>query len=257
MSRIDKYTPFLKVELKALFREHTSMFFMIIVPIALTVVFGGTFGDSPTIFGKNVLGIDTVVPINVVFLLANTGLMGISITILDIKGQGVFKRYMTYPATYWQYFQSLFAAFLVVSIISTAIFGGMSFVVYHAIWRMNVWQTLLFIIFYLLTALIFFSVGYLISLFITSSRTASLVTSGIFMIFIFTSGIAIPTDSLPEFVQKFAHIFPMYHCIQIMQYLWVGDFELSKIGNNIVYVLILSALMVIILQKVRIQWDSK
>lgn len=77
------------------------------------------------------------------------------------------------------------------------------------------------------------------------------------MIFIFTSGIAIPTDSLPEFVQKFAHIFPMYHCIQIMQYLWVGDFELSKIGNNIVYVLILSALMVIILQKVRIQWDSK
>lgn len=257
MHKLKEYVPFFRVELKALLRERTSMFFMIVVPISLTIIFGGTFGDSPTMFGKGIMGIDTVVPINVVFLLANTGLMGISITILDIKSQGVLKRYMTYPVTYWQYFQSLFLAFLVVSLTSTLIFGTMSFSMYHSIWRMTIMDSVLFIGMYLLTALIFFSIGYLISLFINSARTASLVTSGIFMIFIFTSGIAIPTESLPELVQKFAHVFPMYHCIQVMQYLWIDDFNVNKLYGNVIYVVILSLVLGFILRKVKIRWDSK
>lgn len=257
MRKLKSYVPFLNIELRALLRERTSMFFMIVVPISLTIIFGGTFGDSPTMFGKGIMGIDTVVPINVVFLLANTGLMGISITILDIKSQGVLKRYMTYPVSYWQYFQSLFLAFLVISLISTLVFGSMSFFFYHSIWRMSIMETMLFIVAYLLTALIFFAMGYLISLFINSARTASLVTSGIFMIFIFTSGIAIPTDSLPILVQKFAHVFPMFHCIQIMQYLWIDRFDITKLYGNIIYVVVLSVALSLVLRKVKIKWDSK
>jgi ABC-2 type transport system permease protein len=255
MHKIKSAVPFFNVELRALLRERTSMFFMIVVPISLTIIFGGTFGNSQTMFGSGVMGIDTVVPINVVFLLANTGLMGISITILDSKGQGVLKRYMTYPVSYWQYFQSLFLAFLVVSLMSTAVFGIISFTIYHSIWRMTALETIVFIIMYLITALIFFSLGYLISLFINSARTASLVTSGIFMIFIFTSGIAIPTDSLPALVQKFAHIFPMFHCVQIMQYLWINQFDISKLYGNILYVVLLSLILILILRKVKISWD--
>lgn len=69
MHKLKEYVPFFRVELKALLRKRTSMFFMIVVPISLTIIFGGTFGDSPTMFGKRIMGIDTVVPINVVFCL--------------------------------------------------------------------------------------------------------------------------------------------------------------------------------------------
>ena len=86
---------FFKIELRSLLREPVSIFFMIVLPIILTIVFGGAFGDEATKYGKHVLGIDTVVPVNIVFLLANAGLMGIPITVLELREQGVLKRYST------------------------------------------------------------------------------------------------------------------------------------------------------------------
>ena len=104
---MEKALAFIKIELKALLREPVSIFFMVILPIILTVVFGGTFGDEMTPYGENVKGIDMVVPVNIVFLLANAGLMGIPITILELKEQGVLKRYSTYPINLRFYFLSL------------------------------------------------------------------------------------------------------------------------------------------------------
>jgi len=64
--------PFFKMEMRALSREYVSLFFMIVLPMILTIVFGGAFGTEATQYGPKILGIDTVVPVNVVFLLANT-----------------------------------------------------------------------------------------------------------------------------------------------------------------------------------------
>lgn len=131
-----KQFAFLKIELKALLREPVSVFFMVVIPLILTIVFGGAFGDEPTQYGKNVLGIDTVVPVNIVFLLANAGLMGISITILELKEQGVLKRYHTYPVNLKTYFTSLVLTFSLVSILSTLLF----LLIYFRLWCLFLYE---------------------------------------------------------------------------------------------------------------------
>ncbi len=94
--KFGNFKAFFKLEFKALFREPVTLFFMIVLPIVLTVVFGGAFGQEATQYGEEVLGIDTVVPVNIIFLLANVGLMGVPITIIELKDQEVLKRYSTY-----------------------------------------------------------------------------------------------------------------------------------------------------------------
>lgn len=252
---MEKALAFIKIELKALLREPVSIFFMVILPIILTVVFGGTFGDEMTPYGENVKGIDMVVPVNIVFLLANAGLMGIPITILELKEQGVLKRYSTYPINLRFYFLSLAFTFALVSLLSTFLFGALAFIRYNASFYMNFWECILFIFAYFWIILIFYSIGFLFALFIKSARTASIVTSGFFLAMIFTSGVALPLDSLPEYVQFVAKIFPMSHSIEFVQYLWISELSFNEHLAHIIYLLVAGIVMLIVLRSVKIRWD--
>ncbi|WP_073997521.1 ABC transporter permease [Anaerococcus urinomassiliensis] len=252
---MNKIKPYLKMEMLALSREYISLFFMIVLPMVLTIVFGGAFGNEVTKYGPNVLGIDTVIPVNIVFLLANTGLMGIPITTLEAKDQGVLKRYMTYPISYGMYFLSLMMTFMIVCIISTILFVSVSFIIFNARWFMDIQSFLIFIVVYFDIMFVFFMLGYALALLIKSTRTASLVASGIFMFLIFTSGVALPVDSLPEVVQKIARIFPMYHSIEIVQHARINGFSLAQNGINCLYMLGYTIIAILVLKNVRIKWD--
>lgn len=252
---MNKIKPYLKMEMLALSREYISLFFMIVLPMVLTVVFGGAFGDEVTKYGPNVLGIDTVIPVNIVFLLANTGLMGIPITTLEAKDQGVLKRYMTYPVSYGMYFLSLMLTFMIVCIISTLLFVSVSFFIFKASWFMNIKSFLVFVVAYFDIMFVFFMLGYALALLIKSTRTASLVASGIFMFLIFTSGVALPVESLPEIVQKIARVFPMYHSIEIIQHARINEFSLTQDGINCLYMLGYTIIAILVLKNVRIKWD--
>lgn len=253
---MERQLAFFKVELRSLLREPVSIFFMVVLPIILTIVFGGAFGDEPTQYGENVLGIDTVVPVNIVFLLANAGLMGIPITILELKEQGVLKRYSTYPVQIRSYFSSLVMTFTLVSVLSTILFFSLSVIVYKASYYMNFFETILFIVVYLLVIYIFYTIGFLIALFIKSARTANLVSSGMFMALLFTSGVVLPLDSLPEYVQQLAKVFPMSHSIEVIQMLWISELSWQDSSFSLIYLLGLSLVLLIVLRSVKVRWDS-
>jgi ABC-2 type transport system permease protein len=246
---------FFKIELKALSREYVSLFFMIVLPLILTVVFGGAFGAEATKYGETVLGIDTVVPVNIVFLLANAGLMGIPITISELKEQGVLKRYITYPVTYRSYCFALILTFSLVSIASTVLFATLSFVVYGASWYMSFAEFAAFAAVYALILFIFYGIGFLIALLIKSSRTANIVSSAIFMILLFTSGVVLPVDSLPSYVQAIAGAFPMYHSIEVVQLMWIGEFNFTDCGISLGYLVLAALVILAVLRRVKVRWD--
>lgn len=252
---MEKIFAFFKIEFKSLLREPVSIFFMVVLPIILTIVFGGAFGDEPTQYGENVLGIDTVVPVNIVFLLANAGLMGIPITVLELRDQGVLKRYSTYPIKLKTYFTSLILTFAIVSVLSTFLFLSLSIMVYGASIYMNLFDILIFIVIYIIIIYIFYSIGFLIALLIKSARTANLVSSGFFMGLLFTSGVVLPLDSLPAYVQKGAKVFPMSHSIEVVQMLWISELSWDESGNQLIYLFTLCIVLLILLRSVRLKWD--
>lgn len=251
----NKWLAIFKLEFKNLMREPVTLFFMLVLPIIFTIVFGGAFGSERTNFGEGILGIDTVIPINIVFLLANIGLMGLPITIIELRNNKVLKRYMTYPLSYATYFLALASALLVSSIISTLIFGILSFIKYDAVWRMNGLDTLLFIILYFSAVFIFDAIGYMVALLIHNNRIANMTTAGLFLSMIFTSGIVMPIESMPQVVQYIAKVFPMYHFVQLFQYLWVSKFIFADHIVSVCYIIGLTLILAIIIRQIKIKWD--
>lgn len=251
----NKWLEVFKLEFKHLMREPVTLFFMWVLPIIFTVVFGGAFGSELSTLGNGILGIDTVIPINIVFLLANVGLMGLPITIIELRNNKVLKRYVTYPLSYPLYFLALASALLFASFISTLIFGLLSFIKYDAVWRMNVLDTIIFIAIYLVTVFIFDVIGYMIALLIHNNRIANMTTTGLFLAMIFTSGIVLPIESLSNVVQFIAKIFPMYHLVQLFQYIWVGKFVWADQMWNVIYIVGLTTVLAMCLRVVKIKWD--
>ncbi|MFV0380481.1 MAG: ABC transporter permease [Anaerorhabdus sp.] len=255
MKNFNVYKSLVRIEFRALLREPITLFFMIILPIIFTIVFGGAFGKEVTKYGPEILGIDTVIPINVVFLIANVGLMGIPITVIELKEQGVLKRYASYPMTFVQYFLAMMTAFTILSIVSVLVFCTISFLFYGASFHMSFMTTLIFIVLFLSALIIFDSIGFIIALLISNARVANMFCSGVFLAMIFTSGVVMPVESMPEIVQKMVLISPMYHFTQLFTFVWVDLFSMSNLMGHIVFVSVATVLFLFFLVRVRLRWD--
>lgn len=246
---------FIKIELKSLLREPVTIFFMIVLPLILTVVFGSAFGDSPIKEGSDIYGIDTVIPINIVFLLANAGLMGIPITISEARDQHALKRYFTLPISYSSYFLALMTTFAIVSLISMAVFMAASFLVYSAGYRMNVLNLILFIASVLLVLYVFFISGYLLAILIKTSRTTNVVSTILFLALIFSSGVAIPLDTLPHWIQQSANLLPMSHSVLVLQDLWTNTIQYEERLGDFIYLIAVALLSALLVNRIRLKWD--
>lgn len=83
-----------------------------------------------------------------------------------------------------------------------------------------------------------------------------MVSSGFFMALLFTSGVVLPIESLPVYVQTVAKLFPMAHSIEVMQLLWIGQLSIENAGNNLLYLAAACIVLFIMLRSVRIKWDA-
>ncbi len=255
LNKLKVYKSFVRMEFRALLREPITVFFMIFLPIIFTVVFGGAFGAEDTVFGESIKGIDTVVPINLVFLIANVGLMGIPITVIELKEQGVLKRYDSYPITFASYFLSIITAFAILSIISVIIFGTLSFVIYDAKFHMDLVSSCILLLLFISSTIVFDSIGFIVALLIPNARVANIFCSGIFLAMIFTSGVVMPVEAMPLLVQKIALLSPMYHFTELVTYAWVDHFVFSDLIDHIIFVVASTTIFVVFLSKVKLKWD--
>jgi len=245
----------IKVETIAILREPSSIFFIFILPLVLTVVFGSAFGDdiNPD---TGVRGINQVFPINVVFLIANIGLIGIPVSISELREKGTLKRYFSYPISYMTYFFSVMITYIVVSILSSIAVIATSFIFFGATFQMNFIQVILFLLFWLLSTYIFYGLGYVIVLFFKSSRTTNIASTAVFLAMIVGSGVAIPVDSLPESIQKVAEFTPMAHAIQLLEALWLGQEVLAENLYNIGYLSCVALILTVIISNYRMRWEA-
>jgi ABC-2 type transport system permease protein len=240
------------LEIKLYFRDHTSTLFSFLVPMALIIVFGGAFGDD--LDSRGYKGIDVVVATNIVFLLSNNGIMGITAIVAELKAKNTLKRYNSIGISNFFYLNVLVMVMLLLSILSFAIFYPIAIFFYDATIAFNISFTNLIIMsgVFCLLLYIFSLIGYIITLLLNSTKNAMLISSGFFLILVFSSGIAIPLESLPPNVQEIMQYTPMYAGLRFLINLWcdpnfsVFDYTKELITLLSVFVLLLGVFFSII-----------
>jgi len=208
------------LEVKLYCRDYISMFFTFLLPVVLTVILGSAFGDEPNLQGY--AGIDTIVAMNLVFLVVNNGIMGVTAIVAELKAKNTLKRYHSLGMSSFRYLNILYFVMLFLSVLSFMIFYTVALLFYQANSLLNIsaMNLMLIVLFSLLSLYVFTLVGYLVTSLLNSTKSAMLIASGVFMVFLFASGLAIPLESFPPQMQTVLSYTPMSAGIKILVELW-------------------------------------
>jgi len=213
---------FFVMQLKLYLREPVAFFFSLAYPALLLLLFGFIFGNDPDpeFWGRNFGTVDASVPAYAGIIIGTVALMGIPIDTAANRETGVLRRYRATPLHPAAYLLASGAVYLMIALLGLAILvltGKLVFGLRIAGSWLNVLAAIT------LSALSFYSLGYLIASLVPTARAAQAVGMVIFFPMMFLSGAGMPLQLLPEGLRKVSDFLPLSYVVRLIQGLWFGE----------------------------------
>ncbi|UCH58278.1 MAG: ABC transporter permease [Anaerolineales bacterium] len=210
------------VQLKLYLREPVAFFFSLAYPALLLLLFGYIYGNEPApeFWGRNFGTVDASVPAYTGIIIGTVALMGIPIDTASSRENGVLRRYRATPLRPAIYLAASVAVYLLVALLGMLILvvtGKLIFDLRIAGAWLNVLAA------FLLSALAFFAIGYIIASLAPTARIAQVVGMVIFFPMMFLSGAGMPLQLLPENLRRVSDFLPLSYVVRLIQGLWFGD----------------------------------
>lgn len=226
---------YVRLEALRFLREPVSLFFSLIFPIVLIYVFGGSFGGAKTESGTTYY--NSLVSIDIAFLISNFTLMGIGNDLANQKDAGITDCMSLWPIKKWERTFVQSAAYLMILFVSTIMITFYVYTAYAGIKFKG--SVVLFLGIMVLAYFLFVSITKFIVSFNFSARTLQLIASSIFFMLLFTSGIVIPKQSLPTLLQGLVDFSPLYRTYASLDGIWNGSLSLSEVVSKGLYFVVL------------------
>jgi ABC-2 type transport system permease protein len=210
------------MQFKLYLREPIAFFFSLAYPALLLLFFGYIYGNDPApdFWGRNFGTVDASVPAYAGIIIGTVALMGIPIDTASNRESGVLRRYRATPLRPVVYLLANVIVYLMITLLGMAILVVVGKLVFGL--RMaGSWFSVLVAL--LLSALAFFSAGYLIASLAPTARIAQVVGMVIFFPMMFLSGAGMPLQLLPETLQQVSKYLPLTYVVKLLQGLWFGD----------------------------------
>jgi ABC-2 type transport system permease protein len=209
------------VETKLFLREPPAFFFTLVFPAFLLILFGAIFGNTPDPRVHPALGyIDYEVPGITAIIIATVALMSIPVSVAGEREKGILRRYRATPlrpavylaATNCVYFGMALTGMIILIVLAKLLFG----LRFGGNWLSVLGG-------FTLSALAFFSVGYVVASLASTSRVAQVIGQLAFFPMMFLSGAAFPVQIMPANVRRVSEALPLTYVVRLLQGLWAGD----------------------------------
>lgn len=244
------YMTIFTTELKLLFRNFIVIFFSVIFPPAMVLLFGSMLGNDPIPqwggYGMVDLSFGAYVGVSICV----TGLMCLPMALAQYRHKKVLKQFQATPASPG----SLLAAQVLVNFIFTVI----STVLLYLVARIAFGYTMagsfwLFAVAFVITCACIFAIGVLIASLAPTERVADIICYFVYFPMLFLSGATIPYEMLPKGMQSFVNFLPLTHGIKLMKGISLGG-ALGAYGTEMA-VLGGVALVCVLLSLVFFKWE--
>jgi ABC-2 type transport system permease protein len=210
------------MQFKLYLREPMAFFFSLAYPALLLLLFGFMYGNAPApdFWGRSVGTVDASVPAYAAIVIGTVALMGIPIDTTSNRENGVLRRYRATtlrPAVYLIANVLMYLSVALLGMLILALVGKFVFDLrFYGSW-------LSVLVAYILSALSFYALGYLIASLARTARTAQTIGMVIFFPMMFLSGAGLPIQLLPEGLRRVSDFLPMTYMVRLIQGLWFGD----------------------------------
>ena len=192
---------------KVFLRNPFSAFFSLAFPLMFLLMFGVLFGNEPNDQGVRV--IQFLVASMVVFAVVTTSYMNLSIVISLNRDEGVLKRVRGTPVPTTTYLTARIASavwWTLVAVLIQVVAGVLVFDV-EIIWRLMPAA----LVTVLLGIACFTALGVALAAVIPNGAAAPAIANGTALPLLFLSGVFIPLDDAPDWVQLLGEVFPIRH----------------------------------------------
>jgi ABC-2 type transport system permease protein len=189
-------------------REPASVFFTVMLPLIFLVLFTAIFGNqSVRVNGHEISFATYYIPGILTLSLVSATFVNLSIWVTLERERGGLKRLRTTPAPAWTIIASRTLTACAIALIMTVLVCAVGAVFYGVDLPTNTLPGLLLALIVGVFALD--ALGFAFTLVIPSANAASAMTNAIVLPLYFISGIFIPQDQIPDWMNTLAGIFPI------------------------------------------------
>jgi ABC-2 type transport system permease protein len=177
--------------------------------------------------------VDFIVPGILAMTLMTSGLLGLSLSLVQNREKGILRRVKVSPLPLSRFLGSEITAALIMSLIQAAILLLVGWAVFRIHIKGN-WLYIAFIV--ILGAATFLAVGFLIASVTKTLKTAEMASNAITFPMMFLSGVFFPLAILPAFLAVVAKCLPLYYLGDALRKVMIQGKSLANVWLDILVV---------------------
>lgn len=216
------------VEVKLFSRQPTGLFFTLVFPVMVLLLFSAIFGNGKVPGDQGLRMIDVMAPSYTGMVIGTAALLGLPITLAGYRQQGTLRRLRATPL----HPSVILATHVLVNLLMTA--AGISLLLLTAriVYDLRLPQAPFSVaLAFLVASLSFFALGFVLAGVLPSARTAQIVGQVVFFPMFFLSGAAgIQPEMFPDVLRRVSDLLPLTYVVELVQKLWIsGEWDLKAL----------------------------
>ena len=208
------------IDVRLFLREPIAVFFTIAFAPLLVLLFGVVFGNEPSPLTGGRGSMDVAMPAYAAMVLCIVGFMSIPVSICGYRESGVLRRFRSTPLRPVTFIVADVVSNLLMTFVGILALVTVGWGIYSTSFDGSIVVVGIAIVF---CALSMFSIGYVIAAVAPTARIANIVGLLILYPMIFLSGATIPSEVMPESVQRIAQFLPLTYAVELLRGLWFGE----------------------------------
>lgn len=207
------------LEIRALIRQPVALFFGMVFPVLLLLIFGSLYSGLPLERGSDLTLVSFYVPALIAVLIGQAGFVSLPTALTAYRENGILRHYYVTPLDVRYYLlvhSAAQGAILVLSWLALAVVGA---VVFDTPPPAN---PLLLAVTLAVSVLAFFAVGFALSGLFSSPQVSQTVGNFLFLTMFFLSGAVVPADAFPGVLQWVSAASPMTYAVESVSGAWLG-----------------------------------
>ena len=194
-------------------RNPAATFFTVILPLIFLILFTSIFGNGTL---ENGAQVSTVyVPGILTLAIVSATAVNVAITMTTRRARGVLKRVRGTPIPPPVFILSQSLAGTVIAFVMTLIISLIRWLVYGVSLQFETFPSL--VISLIVGAMSFAAIGLAMTTIMSSEAASPAVTNAVFLPLYFISGVFVPNDQVPSWVETVGNLFPVSHLNQALQ----------------------------------------
>ncbi len=216
------------VETKLFLREPVGLFFTLVFPVMILLLFSAIFGNDRVPGGPGLRMIDVMAPSYTGMVIGTAALLGIPITLAGYRQQGTLRRLRATPLRPWV----ILVAHVLVNLLMTTVGILLLLLTARMVYDLRLPEAPFSVaLAFLVASLSFFALGFVLAGVLPSARTAQIVGQVVFFPMFFLSGAAgIQPEMFPDALRRVSDLLPLTYVVELVQKLWIsGEWDTTAL----------------------------